>query len=79
MQEHEHVLTNGNFEDNSRLVAHMLTARLNTTCLQFSPAPLTPRRAPRMLGQAGLIAPMAAAACRARIVGRYRASAVQDR
>ena len=63
----------------SHLVAHKLTAALSTTCLQFSPAPLAPLNAPRMLGQAGLIAPAAAAACRARIVGRYRLSAVQER
>ncbi len=60
----------GGFFGNSHLVAHTLTAALSTTCLQFSPAPLAPRNAPRMLGQAGLIAPAAAAACRALIVGR---------
>ena len=65
--------------DNSHLVAHTLTAALSTTCLQFNPAPLTPLSAPRMLGQAGLMAPAAAAACRARIVGKYRLSAVHER
>lgn len=63
----------------SHLVAHTLTAALSTTCLQFSPAPLTPLNAPKMLGQAGFTAPAAAAAYRALIVGRYRLRAVQDR
>ena len=63
----------------SHLMAHTLTAVLNTTCLQLSPAPLAPLNADKMLGQAGLIAPAAAAACRALIVGRYKLSAVHDR
>ena len=66
-------------ERDLHLVAHKLTAALSTICLQFSPAPLAPLNARRMLGLAGLIPPAAAAACRARIVGRYRLSAVQER
>lgn len=64
---------------NLHLVAHTLTAALNSTCLQFSPAPPTPLNAPRTLGHAGLIAPAAAAAYRALIVGRYRLRAVHER
>ena len=59
----------GMAENNIHLVAHSPTAADSATCLQLSPAPLAPFNAPKMLGQSGLIAPAAAAAYRARMVG----------
>lgn len=64
------------------LVAQTATAVLNTTCLQFNafgPTPAPPFNASSRLGHAGLILPAAAAAARARRVGRYRLSAVTER
>lgn len=62
-----------------RLVAQIETAILRKACLQFSsPIPPPDMEASR-LGHAGLVAPMAAAAARARMVGRYSDSAVHER
>jgi hypothetical protein len=64
------------------LVAQTATAVLSTTCLQFNPlgpAPAPPFKASSRLGQAGLILPTAAAAARARRVGRYKLNAVTER
>lgn len=57
-------------------MAQILTAALKATCLQLRP-PL-PASAARMLGHAGLVDPTAAAAARARMVGRYKLKAVHE-
>ena len=69
-------MVNGNH--NLRLVAQILTAALKTTCLQFNPPP-APLNAPMILGHAGFALPAAAAAARARMVGKYKLNAVQER
>ena len=62
-----------------RRVAHTPTAALNTTCLQFQPAPARPISAALTLGHAGLAVPAAVAAARARSAGKYRLSPVHER
>ena len=56
-------------ENRLHRVAQMLTAALSTTCRQLRPAPF-PIAAWIRLGHAGFVVPAAAAAYRARIVGR---------
>jgi hypothetical protein len=58
----------------------MLTAALRATCLQLKPSgPPWPFRALSRLGHAGLDAPVSAAADLARMAGRNKLSAVQDK
>lgn len=62
------------------LVAHIETAVLRTTCLQFRPlGPPLPVKASRRLGKAGLAVPAREAAALARRVGRYKLRAVTER
>jgi hypothetical protein len=62
------------------LVAHIDTAVLSTTCLQFKPlGPPFPVKASKRFGNGGLAAPANDAAALARRVGRYRLRAVTER
>lgn len=61
-------------------VAHIPTAALSTTCLQFQPAlPARPISAALTLGHPGLTVPAAVAAARARRTGRYKLNPVHER
>ena len=67
------------WRDDVHRVAHTATAALKTTCLQFNPGPAAPLNAPIREGQSGLVAPVAAAAYRALIAGRYKERPTQER
>jgi hypothetical protein len=61
-------------------VAHIDTAVLRTTCLQFRPlGPPLPVNVSKRLGKGGLAVPASDAAALTRSAGRYKLKAVTER